>query len=149
MNLIKLISMGALLLSGFMRTPAIKLDETNELVSAISDSIKNNQYDICRMLEAKALCKSNLGIPREKMPQLTSDVAEKYYSQKNQTGCQVDSLIVSADQLNPTQSDMHGGAILKLYQQAKQGGADPCKQEILVAVALEEPNPPASCCVIL
>lgn len=63
------------------------------------------------------------------MPQIKPDIAEKYYTHKTQAGYLVESLSLPAYQLNPTQSEMHRGVILKIYEQAKKGNINPCELE--------------------
>ena len=129
LNPIKFIFIGLLLLTDCIRGAIIN---RAECVPEIETHLKENMSDICKMPKAKALCKP-LGVPRKWMPQLTQEVADKYFAQKEQAGYRVESGALPADELTPLQNEMHGGVILGIYQSAQKGGKNPCEQEVVVA----------------
>lgn len=90
--------------------------------------------NICLLNAYKTnLCANNLGISREKMPQVNDQVKAEYLAQKTQAGIAVTTGEIPANKLSPAQANMNFHKIASMVQSSEQGTYDPCAQPVLVA----------------
>jgi len=113
-------------------------DHVPDAISYIEKSLQNGTSNICQMPKVEALCKGNLGIPRQFMPQLSHHVAKKYYAEKRKEGILVEPRVVAADKLIMIQNELVAENILDMFYSYMQGKFDPCMQVIPVSIDNDE-----------
>lgn len=105
----------------------------DDMLVDMHQHLQKNVTNACKMAAAKNLCAGNLDVPRKHMPQLSSEVAEKYFAHKQKAGIKISSRQISSHQLFPTQNELHAGSIMSMLKSAKAGTFKPCDNEVIVA----------------
>jgi hypothetical protein len=89
--------------------------------------------DLCRKEPTQYLCKGNIGIPREQMPQVEGDTRDHYLFQKSREGVKISLERLPAQSLIPVQSQISQEIVDSLVEANQRQVFKPCEREILVA----------------
>ncbi len=108
-------------------------NSVDDMLVDMHQHLQKNVTNACKMAAAKNLCAGNLGVPRKHMPQLSSEVAAKYFAHKQKAGIKIQSRSISSHQLLSTQNELHAGSIMSMLKSAKAGTFKPCDNEVIVA----------------
>ncbi len=96
--------------------------------------VANTTVDVCKdTFFHDKLCKGNLGIPRNQMPQVEGDVLQNYLDYQTSQNITVQTGSVNPKELIATQNEMHAGKILTLAVGTLNKEFNACNQPILVA----------------
>lgn len=105
-------------------------------IDRLATVASSSRVDICQDEVLKKLCKDNLGIPRNKMPQVQGPVLDAYIKEQASAGVQVEtSKLINAKDLTPVQNEMNGAKIHGMVRAILDKGSKLCTEGTPLLIA--------------